>query len=98
MTRPNRTSISTAPPRDTSFCLAVVPGPAGPHSGFLKQRKEIVAMNRAVIMRPGKTPPMKSLPIDCWVCIPIIIAVTLGGITHPRMPPVATELVLNITL
>ena len=42
------------------------------------------------IIRPGKIPAIKSLPIDCCVRIPKTMRVMLGGRRTPSVPTVAT--------
>ncbi|MBA7683798.1 hypothetical protein ES703_92183 [subsurface metagenome] len=70
MTRANKTNISMTPERPASFCLKLVAAPAGPRAGLRQQRKTTVRINNEARSIPGKTPAMKSWPMDCSVNMP----------------------------
>ncbi len=50
----------------------------------------MVKMKKAAIISPGMSPARNSFPIDCSVMIPKTISVTLGGMSTPSVPTVAT--------
>ncbi len=76
--------------------LKLVFGPAGPNFGLNRQRTRMVSTNNMPKRIAGNIPPRKSLMMDCSVCKPIIMITTLGGITTPRVPPVAMVPLLNL--
>ena len=62
--------VSIRPARDASFSLKVDLGPGGTSSGLSHVQMSIVTMKSSVMRIPGKTPAMKSLPMDCSVRMP----------------------------
>ena len=96
ITRTNIAIASMTPVRDCIFSFRLVFGPAGPRSGFIRQRTRIVITKRVPNRMGGRIPPRKSLIMDCSVCKPIIMRTTLGGMTVPKVPPVATVPLLSL--
>ena len=84
-----------APVKETSFSRMVVLGPGGPRLGFRRHNKTTVMRKRAVRMIPGTMQAMNNWVIDCSVWTAMMIRTTLGGMTTPRVPPMATLPVLN---
>ncbi len=90
MTSKKSRNVSIRPERDLIFSLNVVLGPRGPSSGLSVVHIRMVIIKRTVKRRPGRSPAIKSLPMDCSVCMPYTMNITLGGISIPRLPPAAT--------
>ena len=59
--------------------------------GLIVDQIITAALNKPASTKPGITPAIKSLPVDVCVTAPIMIKVTLGGISDPREPPAQIE-------
>jgi hypothetical protein len=51
---------------------------------------KIIPINNIESRTPGKTPAIKSFPIETSVCMPYTMSTILGGISMPKVPPAAT--------
>ena len=96
ITKTNMAIASMTPGREFIFSLKLVFGPAGPNFGLIRHRIMMVSTNNIPKRMAGKMPPRKSLTMDCSVCKPMTMMTTLGGITTPKVPPVATVPLLNL--
>ena len=87
--------VSTAPDKENNFSLMLVRGPGGPRCGLRMHNQKTVARKSTVRKSPGTIQAMNSWMMDCLVCTAMIMRTTLGGITTPRVPPMATLPVLK---
>ena len=76
--------------RPENLSLQVKRSPAGPKEGFFLTTKYIANIYESIKRMPGMIPARNNEPIDCSVCIPYTIKITLGGISTPNAPPAAT--------
>jgi hypothetical protein len=58
--------------------------------GFILHHPYMVNTKNKAIISPGIIPARNNLPIDCSVMMPSTMRVTLGGMSMPSVPTVAT--------
>ena len=88
-------TASIMPVSANSFSRIGVLGPGGPSLGFLMHSTTAVISSRPVSIMPGMIQARKSWVMDCLVCTAMMMRRTLGGMTTPSVPPMATLPVLN---
>ena len=91
----NKIIASATPVKEINFSLIPAAGPFGPSSGFRMQSQKTVVRKSAVRKIPGKMQAINSWVIDCSVWTAMMMRTTLGGMTTPSVPPMATLPVLR---
>ena len=70
MTRMKITSVSAMPLSEASFSRRLELGPRGPSSGRSVVQMRMLTTKSVVSTTPGRSPAMKSSPMDCSVRMP----------------------------